>query len=245
MPLDRRLEPEVMESAEEAADYDAMDHSQVNRVFVDDLLAAINRDPRSEIGSQDTSIQPTSDLGALTSLFDILDLGTGTALIPVELCKRLTDCRVMAGDAALSMLELARYNVEVNSLTSRVELAQVDAKRLPFADEMFDVVMSNSIIHHIPEPLAVLQQAVRVAKAGGLLFFRDLLRPDSESELKQLVATYAGNANMHQQRMFADSLHAALSWDEIRGLVIALGFSADTVQQTSDRHWTWMGIKTA
>jgi SAM-dependent methyltransferase len=245
MPLDRRLEPEVMESAEEAADYDAMDHSQVNRVFVDDLLAAINRDPRSEIGSQDTSIQPTSDLGSLTSLFDILDLGTGTALIPVELCKRLTDCRVMAADAALSMLELARYNVEVNSLTSRVELAQVDAKRLPFADEMFDVVMSNSIIHHIPEPLAVLQQAVRVAKAGGLLFFRDLLRPDSESELKQLVATYAGNANMHQQRMFADSLHAALSWDEIRGLVIALGFSADTVQQTSDRHWTWMGIKTA
>src|SRR4051812_18377213 len=88
MPLDRRLEPEVMESAEEAADYDAMDHSQVNRVFVDDLLAAINRDPRSEIGSQDTSIQPTSDLGSLTSLFDILDLGTGTALIPVELCKR-------------------------------------------------------------------------------------------------------------------------------------------------------------
>ena len=41
MPLDRILEPEVMDSAEEARDYDAMDHSEVNRRFVDDLLAAL------------------------------------------------------------------------------------------------------------------------------------------------------------------------------------------------------------
>ena len=40
--LPRTLEPEVMDTAEEAADYDAMDHSEVNRVFVDDLLAAVS-----------------------------------------------------------------------------------------------------------------------------------------------------------------------------------------------------------
>jgi 2-polyprenyl-3-methyl-5-hydroxy-6-metoxy-1,4-benzoquinol methylase len=107
---------------------------------------------------------------------------------------------------------------------------------------MFDVVMSNSIIHHIPEPILVLREAVRVTAPAGLLFFRDLLRPETEDELRHLVATYTAAANDHQQRMFAESLHAALSLDEVRSLVVSLGFPSDSVQQTSDRHWTWTQI---
>jgi ubiquinone/menaquinone biosynthesis C-methylase UbiE len=228
MTLERILEPEVMDSAAEAADYDAMDHTEVNRLFVDDLLAAI----------QSPSLPPSPSL-------DILDLGTGTALITIELCKKHPTCRIMAADAAVSMLELARYNVEVNSFTGRIELAHVDAKKLPFNDAMFEVAMSNSIVHHIPEPIHVLREAVRVTKPGGLLFFRDLLRPDTELELKHLVATYTPGANDHQQRMFAESLHAALSLDEMRNLITSLDFSADTVQQTSDRHWTWCGCRSS
>jgi len=237
MPLERRLEPEVMDSAEEVAEYDAMDHSEVNRIFVDDLIATFS----AECGARSEEQDAAGNGRAL----DVLDLGTGTALIPIELCKRFADCRVMAADAAVNMLELARYNVEVNGLNNRIELAQVDAKGLSFADKMFDVVISNSIVHHIPEPIAVLRQAVRVAKLGGLLFFRDLLRPESEAELQQLVATYAGTSNEHQQRMFAESLHAALSLEEIRDLIKSLDFAAETVQRTSDRHWTWIAIKTA
>jgi ubiquinone/menaquinone biosynthesis C-methylase UbiE len=94
-------------------------------------------------------------------------------------------------------------------------------------------------VHHIPEPIRVLREAVRVVRRGGLLFFRDLLRPESDERLRQLVATYAAGANDHQQRMFAESLHAALSLDEIRQLVTSLGFPAESVQQTTDRHWTW------
>jgi ubiquinone/menaquinone biosynthesis C-methylase UbiE len=220
MPLERILEPEVMDSAEEAADYDAMDHSEVNRRFVDDLLSVIRSEPEA--------------------MLDVLDLGTGTALIPIELCKKFPDCRVMAADAAVSMLELARYNIEVNGIIERIQLAHIDAKKLPFADAMFDVVMSNSIVHHIPEPMHVLREAIRVAKPGGLLFFRDLLRPETGERLQQLVASYTRGANEHQQRMFAESLHAALSLGEIRGLVASLGFAAECIQQTSDRHWTWI-----
>lgn len=225
MPLERILEPEVMDSAEEAADYDAMDHSEVNWRFVADLLEAI------------------SDRAA--GMLDVLDLGTGTALIPIELCKKFPDCRVMAADAAVSMLELARYNIEVNGMTERIQLAHIDAKKLPFPDAMFDVVMSNSIVHHIPEPMHVLREAIRVAKPGGLLFFRDLLRPQTEEQLQQLVASYTRGANEHQQRMFAESLHAALSLEEIRRLVASLGFAADGVQQNSDRHWTWTGRRSS
>jgi ubiquinone/menaquinone biosynthesis C-methylase UbiE len=228
MPLSRILETEVMDSPEEALDYDAMDHSAVNRVFVDDLIAVLS----SERGVRNA--EPES-----SSVLDILDLGTGTALIPIELCRRFAGCRVMACDAASHMLDQARYNLAGYNFNDRIELHQVDAKALPFQETKFDVVMSNSIIHHIPEPLAVLREAVRVTRPGGLLFFRDLLRPESEQQLDHLVETYAVGCNDHQRQMFADSLHAALSLDEIRGLVASLGFAPDTVQQTSDRHWTW------
>jgi len=230
MPLQRILEPEVMDSAEEATDYDAMDHAEVNRIFVDDLLAAINSRPEPR------TLNPEA-------LLDILDLGTGTALIPIELCRRYEHCRIMAADAAVSMLELARYNIEVHGLTSRIELAHVDAKQLGFASEMFDLVMSNSIIHHVPEPIHVLREAARVTRPGGLLFFRDLLRPDDEPTLQKLVATYTTGANDHQRQMFADSLHAALSLEEIQDLIASLGFARETARQNSDRHWTWSAIK--
>ena len=218
MPLERVLEPEVMDTPEEAFDYDTMDHSAVNQKFVDDLL------------------QVPGVRG------DILDLGTGTAQIPVLLCEQLKDCRVMAVDMAIEMLELAKYNVEAASMITRITLAHVDAKRMGYEDQMFDVVMSNSIIHHIPEPIHCLKESVRVTRKGGVLFFRDLMRPNSRDELNQLVETYAGDQNEHQRKMFAESLHAALTVEEMRDLISSLGFDRDTVQATSDRHWTWCAM---
>jgi len=219
MSIKRILEPEVMDSVEEARDYDAMDHSEVNRIFVDEFLAAAGE------------------------ARDILDLGTGTAQIPIELCRRCHDCRVMAVDASVSMLDIARGNIDVAGAMEQIQLQRVDAKAMEFSDDMFDAVMSNSIIHHIPEPRVCLQEAIRVTRPGGLLFFRDLLRPSSESELKSLVDKYTGDEIDHAQRMFGESLHAALSLDEIRNLLESLGFNPETVQQSSDRHWTWSAIK--
>ena len=221
MVLSRKLETEVMDTQEEARDYDSMDHLAVNRLFVEDLLAA----------------EP--DEG------DILDLGTGTALIPIELCRRDERNRVMAVDAAVHMLDIAKINIEVAGFRDRIGLSHVDAKQLPFPDSLFTTVMSNSIVHHIPQPITVLREAVRVTVTGGLLFFRDLLRPDDETTLKKLVETYTAGANEHQRQMFDDSLHAALDLAEIRALVFMLGFDPATVQATSDRHWTWCARKPA
>jgi 2-polyprenyl-3-methyl-5-hydroxy-6-metoxy-1,4-benzoquinol methylase len=109
---------------------------------------------------------------------------------------------------------------------------------------MFDAVISNSIIHHIPEPRAVLREAVRVTKPGGLLFFRDLMRPVDEEAVGRLVETYAAGCNEHQQMLFRDSLHAALTADEMRSLVAEFGFAPGTVETTSDRHWTWSARRT-
>ena len=43
--------------------------------------------------------------------------------------------------------------------------------------------------------------------------------------------------------MFADSLHAALTLDEVRRMIAAIGFDPSTVRATSDRHWTWTAHK--
>lgn len=217
--LDRILEPEVMDSAEEAHDYDAMDHSHVNHLFVADLL----------------------QLGA--DFQNVLDVGSGTAQIPIELCHRHPSVRVTAIDLAEHMLRVGQANLDRAGLAGRVQLQRCDAKAMPFGDGAFDAVMSNSIVHHIPEPFAVFSEMVRVVKPGGLLFIRDLLRPADEAMLRHFVQTYAAGANAHQQKMFGDSLHAALTMEEVRAMVTRLSFDGETVRQTSDRHWTWGAVK--
>lgn len=222
--LPRVLEPEVMDTPDEARDYDSMDHSGVNRLFASDLIAAAQAKPEVLCG-------------------DMLDLGTGTAQIPIEICRQTPEGRILAVDAAIEMLELARYNIELAGVITRVRLAHVDAKVLPYRDGTFDVVMSNSIVHHIPEPASVIAEAARVLKPGGLIFFRDLLRPASSDEVTRLVQTYAGGCNEHQRAMFEASLNAALTLEEVRAVISPLGFNDDSVQQTSDRHWTWAAWK--
>lgn len=230
--LPRTLEPEVMDTAEEAADYDSMDHADVNLRFVDDLLAASGGSPVSErLHESDGQLR-------------ILDVGTGTALIPIELFRRPISASVWAIDLAAEMLVLAEQNVRDAGMHGRILLEQVDAKSLPYDDGEFDVVMSNSIIHHIPEPADSLREMIRVLCPGGLLFVRDLLRPATETEVEALVNTYAGNENDHSQQLFRQSLHAALTVAEVQQLLTECGWSADAVQQTTDRHWTIAGFRT-
>ncbi len=214
MPLPRILETELIDTPQAAMEYDSLDHSEANHSFAADFLAA---------GGQG----------------DMLDLCTGTAQIPVELCRQGYQGRIMAADLSISMLEMARLNIEIASVIDRVQLAQADAKSLLFADAYFDCVACNGALHHFATPLPVLQGALRVLRPSGLLFFRDLLRPESEEVLQQLVDTYAPSANEVQRRMFEDSFRAAFTLDEVRALVSQLGYDPETVQATSDRHWTW------
>jgi ubiquinone/menaquinone biosynthesis C-methylase UbiE len=217
--IPRVLEPEYMDTSDEATEYDTMDHSTVNRKFVQDLVV------HGELGR------------------DVLDLGTGTARIPIELCRVNQDVRIMASDAAVSMLDLARYNIEVESLIGRIFLHNGDSKHLVFEEEYFDTVISNSLVHHIPEPRRVLSEAVRVLRPGGLIFIRDLCRPQTADQVEGFVKEYCGAETETAQQLFRQSLHAALTLDEIRSLVVDLGFSAEGVQMSSDRHWTWADRK--
>ena len=127
--LPRVLEPEAMDSPEEARDYDAMDHQEVNARFVADFLEVHGRCRGGEI----------------------LDVGTGPGRIPITLC--LADSRrVLAIDLAESMLDRARRNVAEAGLSTRIRCVLGDAKALGLSDESFEAGAFELIVHHIPDP---------------------------------------------------------------------------------------------
>jgi ubiquinone/menaquinone biosynthesis C-methylase UbiE len=214
--LPRRLEPEVMNDEAEARAYDAMDHGTVNRSFVVDFLRAWGgRSP-------------------------VLDVATGSAQLPIALAREVAGAEIVGVDLSEPMLRLGRDNVRAARLSDRIRLERGDAKRLGYAAGRFGAVVCNAAIHHIPEPRLALAEIARVASANATIFVRDLVRPTSEAEVIRLVDLYAGSdADAQQKAMFQASFWAALTVEEVRSIVIDLGFSGDTVQLTSDRHWTW------
>ena len=215
-----------MDSAQEAADYDAMDNRAPNDAFASDCLQ-------------------------FTTFARALDVGTGTALIPIAMCSRAPDLAMVGVDLAEHMLAIARKNVERAGLAARVGLQKIDAKALPFGDGEFEAVVSNSIIHHIPEPGHALGEMIRVAKR--VVFVRDLVRPESDAEVKRLVALHGGEPasgepaalEMHarQLALLDASLRAALTLSEVRAMVAPFDVPASAVTQTSDRHWTLAYVK--
>ncbi|MBK9155637.1 MAG: methyltransferase domain-containing protein [Chloracidobacterium sp.] len=78
----------------------------------------------------------------------------------------------LAGNLAVGIDPLA---VEYKSLFPNLQRNAVTAaaigEMLPFGDETFDVVMSDNVIDHAEDPLAIVRELVRVLKAGGILYF--------------------------------------------------------------------------
>lgn len=138
--LPRRLEPEVMDTREEALGYNTMDNREVNRRFADEVIALI-------ADSELDSAQPLT----------LLDPGTGTALIPIEICQRSAQIQIIAADLATEMLKVAADNLRSVQLSDRISLELADARQLPCPDRSVDGVIANSLIHHIADPLPILQ----------------------------------------------------------------------------------------
>jgi ubiquinone/menaquinone biosynthesis C-methylase UbiE len=211
--LERVLEQEIMDSEQDAHEYAAFDNTAVNDEFVEHAL----------------TLTPTSGV--------VLDIGTGPGDIAVLLATRAPGLRVVAIDLGEHMLKLARANVVRAGLADRIEVLRVNAKTTGRPAASFDMVIANSLVHHMPEPLELFREMARIARPGAGIFVKDLHRPESESELQKLVDTYAAGCTPYQVQSFADSLRAGLTVEEISRICTSVGWGDVTVRRCSDRHW--------
>jgi len=205
-------EPEVMDLAAEAEAYGLADFADVNAAFVERLLEWV------------PAAAPVR----------ALDLGTGPGDIPVRVKRARPRWRILALDASGPMLRLAAEAAQ--RAGQALQFVTADAKRLPLATDSFEVVFSNSILHHITATELFWREVRRVACPGAAVLLRDLFRPESAEQARALVETYAGDESNLLQEEFYRSLLSSYTPVEIQAQLDAAGLGHLTVETASDRH---------
>ena len=95
----------------------------------------------------------------------ILDIGTGPGFFPVILAE--AGYHVDAVDYTEGMLEKAKENA--GELCRNIHFQRMDAQKLEFEDNTFDVVISRNLTWNLEHPDVAYREWVRVLKVGGKL----------------------------------------------------------------------------
>lgn len=216
--MKRTPEPELMDAPEQARAYAEADFAEPNRLFVEaagELLAGLDRGT-------------------------VIDLGCGPGDICIRLAQRLPDWHIVGLDAGPNMLALAEQAVQTARLDQRIELLQAHLPdELP--DGHFDAIVSNSLLHHLPDPASLWQSIATLGGPGCRVLVMDLHRPADESTARSLVDQYAAGAPEVLRQDFYNSLLAAWTADEITHQLRQAGLSRLKLSLPSDRHWMVSG----
>lgn len=143
----------------------------------------------------------------------VLDLGSGAGFDAFLAAKKVGEIgRVIGVDMTREMLERARANAKKSGFAN-VEFRAGEIEKLPVADSMIDVVISNCVINLSPDKETVFKEAFRVLKYGGRLMVSDLvLAKDLPKPIKESVEAYVG------------CLAGAVKKDEYLGFIEKAGF---------------------
>ena len=118
----------------------------------------------------------------------VLDMGTGSGLLVPTLLERAE--RVVAVDSSVTMLELARSTMGVES--HRCDFRLGDLEHLPVADGEVDAVVACMVLHHLSNPARVLTEAYRSLSSGGVIVVVDLHRHADESLRERMADLWLG-----------------------------------------------------
>ncbi len=216
--MQRTLEPEIMDKEENVSAYAKADFSSVNQKFVDDLIKNY------------------------PNLKNVLDLGCGPADIPIRLAQSLPKVHITAIDASKKMIESAKQAVTKARSNNQIILMQAYLPGLPFKSKIFDGIISNSILHHLPNPNVLWEEIKRLGESGAAVFIMDLLRPNSPEKAKEIVELYSKNEHPVLKEDFYNSLLAAFTLDEVKEQLKKADLSKLNAEAISDRHWLVSGI---
>jgi len=131
------------------------------------------------------------DLVALGALLDeawvVGDLGCGTGQLTEVLARFVR--RVIAVDGSRAMMSAARRRLNG---AGNVEVRQGRLQALPIDDAALDAAVSCLVLHHVPDPAAVLREAARVLRPDGRLLIVDMVRHDRREYHQQMGHEWLG-----------------------------------------------------
>lgn len=214
--MDRVTEPELMNDTTQAAAYAHADFSPAHNMFIEKFKHTF---PIS-IDINDR----------------IIDLGCGAADISIRFARAYPYCSIDAIDGAEQMLIQARQAVDKAQLGGRIKLMQARLPSPELPSQTYDVIISNSLLHHLHQPQDMWQTIYRIGVAGGCIFIMDLLRPESKTKARSLVELYAADEPQILQDDFYNSLCAAFRPDEIAEQLYTTKLGHLKTEIISDRH---------
>jgi len=217
--MNRILEPELMEDEAQVLAYAAADFEEENQGFLDRFREYF---PEFTEGH-------------------ILDLGCGPGDIPVRFARALPSCRITGVDASEPMIGLADVAVKQAGLADRITFRCERFQGVSLIEPV-DAVVSNSLLHHVPNPLQFWYRLRRLVKPGSPVLVMDLLRPDSPEEAQAIVDRNAAKEPEILRRDFYNSLLAAFTEDEVAAQLAEMNLSRLIVDVVDDRHWVVSGI---
>lgn len=100
----------------------------------------------------------------------VIDVGTGTGFVAAGLAGRVAN--VVGVDNSPAMLAVAADNLAALGVAN-VTLTEGDLDALPLPDDSADVAVANMVLHHAPDPAAMLAEMARVVRPGGMVAITD------------------------------------------------------------------------
>ena len=100
----------------------------------------------------------------------VLDLGCGTGVAARAIARRRGfSGRVLGIDLSPTLAQTAAQLAAAEGLDSRVEFRPGDSRKLDLADGAFDAVVAHTLLSHVDDPLAVVREAARLVRPGGMI----------------------------------------------------------------------------
>jgi ubiquinone/menaquinone biosynthesis C-methylase UbiE len=166
----------------------------------------------------------------------VVDLGCGPADVTIRFSRAYPDCIIQGVDGAENMLIHGRKDIADLGLESRItlHLGRLPQYNLPRAS--YDVIISNSLLHHLPDPMVLWDCIKSYGSPGAIVYVMDLFRPPSQHEARSLVDQYAGNEPAILQDDFYHSLCASFRLEEVRRQLEEAGLGHLSAETVSDRH---------
>lgn len=217
--MDRILEPEIMNDMEQAIAYDQADFSEShNRIVTLFRSLAKNNDHKQ-----------------------FLDLGCGSGDVLQRFATQFKNAKFTGVDGSQAMINIAQKRIDNEKLSDRVQFscAFIPSDEIP--NEKYDVVMSNSFLHHLHNPNVLWQTFKKHAKSETLLFTYDLSRPKTKEDARNIVKKYASNEAPILQEDFYNSLCAAFTPEEIKEQLQQNDLNLE-VEKVSDFHVMVHGV---